>query len=185
MTTKASCKTLQPDVLTCIAHLRAYAAVLVNDPQRCDDLVCETIAQTFTGANKPPTGINLKILMFTALRRLHYSSPRRSIEGAERQLVRLSGKDDGVESDELLVVFYRLRDDQREVLILEVASDLSQEEAAVVCDCRIDTFRSRLLDARRAISRMLREASREQKMGFGMPARKRIYMLPADAVCAE
>jgi RNA polymerase sigma-70 factor (ECF subfamily) len=185
MTTTASCKLLRPEVLTCIAHLRAYAAVLVNDPQRCDDLVCETIEQTFTGANKPPTGINLKILMFTALRRLHYSSPRRSIEGAERQLVRLSGKDDGVESDELLVVFYRLRDDQREVLILEVASDLSQEEAAVVCDCRIDTFRSRLLDARRAISRMLREDSRKQKMGFGMPAEKRIYMLPADAVCAE
>jgi RNA polymerase sigma-70 factor (ECF subfamily) len=185
MTTTASCKTLRPEILTCIAHLRAYAAVLVNDPQRCDDLVCETIEQTFTGASKPPTGINLKILMFTALRRLHYGSPRRSIEGAARQPVRLSEKDDGVESDELLLVFYRLRDDQREVLILEVASGLSDEEAAEVCDCQIDTFRSRLLDARRAISRMLREASREQKMSFGLPAKKRIYMLSANAICAE
>jgi RNA polymerase sigma-70 factor (ECF subfamily) len=185
MTRKASCKTLQAEVLACIAHLRAYAQVLVNDPQRCDDLVCETIAQAFTGANKPPTGINLKILMFTALRRLHYGSTRRSIEGAATQPVRLSDNSDGVESDELLVVFYRLRDDQREVLILAVASGLSDEEAAEVCDCPIDTFRSRLLDARRAISRMLREASREQKMSFGMPAKKRIFMLSADAISAE
>lgn len=99
--------------------------------------------------------------------------------------MRLSEKDDGVESGELLLVFYRLRDDQREVLILEVASGLSDEEAAEVCDCQIDTFRSRILDARRAISRMLREASREQKMSFGLPAKKRIYMLSANAICAE
>ena len=105
--------------------------------------------------------------MFTALRRLHYGSPRRSIEGAARQPVRLSEKDDGVEFDELLLVFY-LRDDQREVLILEVASGLSYEEAAEVCDCEIDTFRSRLLDAKRAISRIWREASRKE-VNFATP----------------
>ncbi len=98
--------------------------------------------------------------MFTVLRKLHYGSPRRSIEGAARQPARLSGKDDGVESNELLIVFYRLRDDQREVLILEVAGDLSYDEAAEVGDCQIHTFRRRLWDAKRAISRMLREASR-------------------------
>ena len=185
MTTKASCETLQPEVITCIAHLRAYAAVLANDSERSDDLVCETIAQTFTAIKGHAGGINLKVLMFTVLRKLHYGSRRRSIEGAARQLVRLSGKDDGIESDELLVVFYRLRDDQREVLILEVASDLSYEEAAEVCDCEIDTFGSRLWDAKRAISRMLREASRERKMNFATRAKKRIHMLPADAVCAE
>ena len=162
MTTAATCETgdtTRPEVITCIAHLRAFAAVLAGDRQRADDLVRETIVQTFTAVNGPPAGINLKVRMFTALRRLHYGALRQSIEEVARQPERSSSKDDGVEPDELLRIFGRLRDDQREALILAVASGLSDEQAAEVCDCQIDTFRSRVLDARREISRMLREAS--------------------------
>ena len=53
----------------------------------------------------------------------------------------------------------RLRDEQREALILTVATGLSHEQAAEVCDCHIDTIKSRVSEAWREISRMKREAS--------------------------
>ncbi len=98
---------------------------------------------------------------------------------------RCQPEDDGGESDELLLIFCRLRDDQREALILEAASGLSYEEAAEVCDCQIDTFRSRLLDARRAISRMLQGGSLEKTMSCGMPVKMGIRMLSGDAIYAK
>ncbi len=180
MTTQASREGRQQDVISCIAHLKAFAAVLTNDLDRSDDLVCETIARTFTAANGPRVETNLKVLMFATLHKLHFGSPRRFVEGAGREPTRLSRNRDGVESDELLLAFYRLRDDQREALILEIASGLSYEEAAEVCDCQIDTFRRRLLDARGAISRM-HERSLVQKLSFGIPNNIGTYMPSADA----
>ena len=154
MTTAATCETgalRRSDVITCIPHLRAFARVLAGDRQRADDLVRETIIQTFTAVNRPRVGISLKIRMFTALRRLHYGALRQSLDDAARQSEPPSSKDDGVESDELLRIFRRLRDEQREALILAVASGLSCEEAAEICDCQIDTIMSRVSEARREI----------------------------------
>ena len=82
----------------------------------------ETIVQTFTAANRPRVGISLKVRMFTALRRLHYGALRQSLDDVARQPEPPSSKDDGVESDELLRIFRRLRDEQREALILAVAA---------------------------------------------------------------
>ena len=78
--------------------------------------------------------------MFTALRRLHDGALRQSIDEAARQPQPPSSKDDGVESDKLLRIFRRLRDG----------------------DCQIDTIKSRVLEAMREISGMLREASPEK-----------------------
>ena len=53
----------------------------------------------------------------------------------------------------------RLSDEQREALILTVATGLSHEQADEVCDCHIEGIKSRVLEAWREISRMKREAS--------------------------
>ena len=175
MTTAATCETgafTRSNVITCIPHLRAFAVHLAGDRQRADDLVRETIVQTFTAVNRPRAGISLEVRMFTALRRLHYGALRQSIDGAARQPEPRSSKDDGVESGELLRIFRRLRDEQREALILAVSSGLSYEQAAEICDCQIDTIRSRGLEARREISVILREASLE-KNNFELLAEKR------------
>jgi RNA polymerase sigma-70 factor (ECF subfamily) len=186
MTTAATCETgalRRSDVITCIPHLRAFARVLAGDRQRADDLVRETIVQTFTAANRPRVGISLKVRMFTALRRLHYGALRQSLDDAARQPEPPSSKDDSVESDELLRIFRRLRDKQREALILAVASGLSCEEAAEICDCQIDTIMSRVSEARREISGMLREASLE-KINIEILADKDTSESPANAICA-
>jgi RNA polymerase sigma-70 factor (ECF subfamily) len=162
MTTAATCETgalARSDVIACIFQLRALAVRLAGDRQRADDLVRETIVQTFTAVKRPRDGISLQVRMFTALRRLHYGALGQSIDVAARQPEQPSTKGNGVGSDELLRIFRRLRDEQREALILAVASGLSYEQAAEICDCQIDTIRSRVSEARREISVMSREAS--------------------------
>jgi RNA polymerase sigma-70 factor, ECF subfamily len=97
----------------------------------------ETIVQTFTAVKWPRDGISLQVRMFTALRRLHYGALDQSIDGAARQPEQPSTKGDSVGCDELLRIFRRLRDEQREALILAVASGLSYAQAAEICDCQI------------------------------------------------
>ena len=158
MTTAATLETSEPqrpEIISCVAHLRAFAVMLAGDGQRADDLVHDTILQTFTAADRPIAMVRLKVQMFAGLRKLHYAALRQSTAAAARAAL----KQDGLESDELLRIFGRLRDEQREALILTVASDLSHEQAAEVCDCQIDTIKSRVLDAWCEISRMLRAAT--------------------------
>ncbi len=187
MTTAATRETgalARSDVIACIPHLRAFAVVLVADRQRADDLVRDTIVQTFTSVNQPCAGVQLKVRMFAAMRRQHYAVLRLPLADATQQREPQAGKEDGDGRDELLRIFGRLRDEHREALILAVASGLSYGQAAEVCDCRIDTFRIRVLAARRELSRMLRLASQERKVNFQMLADEHAGKSSAPSVCA-
>jgi RNA polymerase sigma-70 factor (ECF subfamily) len=186
MTTAETCETgvlTRSDVITCISHLRAFAVVLAGNRQRAEDLARETIVQTFTAVNRPHAGISPKVRMFAALRRLHYGALPQSIDEAARQPEPPSSKDDGVESDEFLRIFRRLGDEQREALVLAVASGLSYEQAAEIGECQMETIRSRVLNAMREISGMLREASLE-KTNVEILADTRTSKLSANAICA-
>jgi hypothetical protein len=65
--------------------------------------------------------------MFAVLRGLHYGALRPWIEGPTQQRESPLSNEDGLESDELLGIFGRLGDEQREALILTVASGLSYQ----------------------------------------------------------
>jgi RNA polymerase sigma-70 factor, ECF subfamily len=159
MTTAATLETgelRRPEIINCVAHLRAFAVMLAGDCQRADDLVRDTLLQTFPTLDRASAMIRMKVQMFAGLRKLHSAALRQSNAAASRAVF----KQDGLESDELLRIFGHLNDEQREALILTVAADLSQEQAAEVCDCNIDTIKSRVLEAWREISRLKREASR-------------------------
>jgi RNA polymerase sigma-70 factor, ECF subfamily len=157
---------MRSDVVACIAHLRAFAIMLAGDRRRADDLVRDTIEQTFTAVNWPPTGVDLKVQMFAVLHGLHYGALRLSTEGSAQQWESPPSKEDGLESDELLRIFGRLRDEQREALILTIASGLSHQQAAEVCECQIAVIKGRVSDAWLEISRALREASPRSKANF-------------------
>jgi RNA polymerase sigma-70 factor, ECF subfamily len=146
---------IRSDVVACIAHLRAFAIMLAGDHRRADDLVYDTIAQTFGAANWPPTGVDLKLQMFAVLHRLHYGTLRPSTDGSPQQRESPSSKEEGLESDQPLRIFCRLRDERREALILTIASGLSYQQAAEVCGCRIAVIKSRVLEAWLEISRAL------------------------------
>jgi RNA polymerase sigma-70 factor (ECF subfamily) len=158
MTTAATLETgelRRPEIINCVAHLRAFAVMIAGDRQRADDLVRDALLQSFRTVNRPSATIRMKVQMFAGLRKLHHAALGQSTAAARPALKR-----DGDESDELLGILGRLRDEQREALILTVAADLSPEQAAEVCDCHIDTIKSRVSEAWGEISRMKREAWR-------------------------
>jgi RNA polymerase sigma-70 factor (ECF subfamily) len=157
---------MRSDVVACIRHLRAFAMMLAGDRRRADDLVCDTIEQIFTGVNRPPSRVGLKVQMFAILHGLHYGALCSSTEGPAQQRESPPSKEDGLESDELLRIFGRLRDEQREVLILTIASGLSDQQAAEVCGCGIAVIESRVLEAWSELSRALREASPGRRTNF-------------------
>jgi RNA polymerase sigma-70 factor, ECF subfamily len=156
MTMAATCGTgtlIRSDVVACIAHLRAFAIMLAGDRRCTDDLVRDTIEQTFTAVNRPPTGVDLKVQMFAVLHGLHYGALRPRTDRPAQQREAPSGKEAGLESDAILCIFGRLRDEQREALILTVASNLSYPQAAEVCGCGIAVIESRVSEAWSEISR--------------------------------
>jgi RNA polymerase sigma-70 factor (ECF subfamily) len=169
MTMAATCgpgAPMRSDVLACIRHLRAFAMMLAGDRRRADDLVGNTIEQVFTEVNPPPTRVDLKVQMFAVLHGLHYGALRPSTEGPAQQGEWPLSNEDGLASDELLLIFGRLRDEQRDVLILTIASGLSYQQAAEVCGCGIAVIESRVLEAWRELSRALREASPGRRANF-------------------
>jgi RNA polymerase sigma-70 factor, ECF subfamily len=185
MTTAATFETgelKRSEIINCVAHLRAFAVVLAGDRKRADDLVRDTILQTFTAVNRPSAMISLKIQMFAGVRKLHYAALRRSVDAQQPEPH--SSNEDGLEADELLRIFGRLRDEQREALILTVASGLSHEQAAEVCGCHIDTIKSRVLEAWREIARKMRKASPERQIKFEALAEKRAFKLVAESIYA-
>jgi RNA polymerase sigma-70 factor, ECF subfamily len=154
------------DVVACIRHLRAFAMMLAGDRRCADDLVRNTIEQFFAAANWPPTWVDLKVQMFAVLHGLHYGGLRPSTQGPAQQRESPLSEEDGLESDELLHIFDRLRDEQREALILTIASGLSYQQAAEVCGCGITVIESRVSEAWSEISQALREASPGRKTNF-------------------
>jgi RNA polymerase sigma-70 factor (ECF subfamily) len=154
------------DVVACTKHLRAFAIMLAGDRRRVDDLVRETIELTFTAENRPRARVELKVQMFAVLHRLHCAALRSSTEGPAQQRESPLSKEDDLGSDELLRIFGRLRDEQREALILTIASGLSYQQAAEVCGCGIAVVESRVSEAWSEISRALLEASPGRRTNF-------------------
>ena len=174
MTTAAICEPgalTRSDVLACIPHLRAFAAVLAGDRRRADDLVCDTIEQTFTGVNGPHAGIDLKLQMFSTLHRLHYAALRPSAERSGQRQESPSSRQDDHEPEEFLHIFGRLSDERREALILTVAVGLSYQQAAGVCGCQIASIESRVSEAWRDVAgfagRLVRTNERAHRSAVG------------------
>jgi RNA polymerase sigma-70 factor (ECF subfamily) len=164
------------DVVACIRHLRAFAMMLAGDRRRADDLVRDTIELTFTAENRPRAGIELKVQMFAVLHRLHYAALRPSTEGPAQQRESPLSKEDDLGSDELLRTFGRLRDEQREALILTIASSLSHQQVAKICGCGIAVIENRVSEAWSEISRALLEASPGRKTN----SRSRIFSMGSE-----
>ena len=159
MTMATTCGTgalIRSDVVACLTRLRAFAIImLVGDRWRADDLVRETMEQTFTAVNRPPSGVDLNLRMFAVLHGLHYGALRSSTEGSASRRESPSTNKHDLESDELLRIFGDLRDERREALILTIASGLSYQQAAEVWGCRIAVIKNRVVEAWLELSRAL------------------------------
>lgn len=152
----------EADLVACLPHLRAFARFLTGNRQRADDLVQDTIVRALAAAHEVQPGTNLKAWMFTILRNLRYGKLYKnrvrlqSSDGAAaHELAMVPSPEADLEFSDFRRAFWRLGENQREVLILVGATGLSYEEVAKVCDCTTGTIRNRASRAHRELLRML------------------------------
>ncbi|MDD3445725.1 MAG: sigma-70 family RNA polymerase sigma factor [Zavarzinia sp.] len=153
---------IRAEVIAVMPHLRAFARFLTGNRERADDLVQDAVVRALTAAHQFQPGTNFKAWMFTILRNLFYNEGRKARmkmdpldEAAANQHAAGPTQDAGLEFDDFRRAFWRLTEEQREVLILVGASGVSYEEAAEICGCAVGTIKSRVSRARAQLSRIL------------------------------
>jgi len=153
---------VRAEVIAVLPHLRAFARFLTGHRERADDLVQDAVVRALTAAHQFQPGTNFKAWMFTILRNLFYNEGRKARmktdpldEMNESQHSMGPTQESGLEFDDFRRAFWRLSEEQREVLILVGASGVSYEEAAEICGCAVGTIKSRVSRARAQLSRIL------------------------------
>lgn len=153
---------IRTEVIAVLPHLRAFARFLTGHRERADDLVQDAVVRALTAAHQFQPGTNFKAWMFTILRNLFYNEGRKARmktdsldEMNEAQHSMGPTQESGLEFDDFRRAFWRLSEEQREVLILVGASGVSYEEAAEICGVAVGTIKSRVSRARTQLTRIL------------------------------
>jgi RNA polymerase sigma-70 factor, ECF subfamily len=150
------------DLIKCIPMLRAFGISLTGKSDRADDLVQETLVKAWAHRESFQPGTNLKAWLFTILRNEFYTTIRKR----KREVEDVDGKIAGgvgtlpeqhakMDMIDLLAALQQLPSDQREALLLVSASDMSYEEAAVICNVAVGTIKSRVNRARNKLAEIL------------------------------
>lgn len=150
------------EILATLPALRAFAVSLCGNVDRADDLVQETVVRAIASIDSFKPGTNMPAWLFTILRNLfrsEYRKRRREVEDADGSytdsLKTYPEQEIRMEFSELRKALAQLAADQREALILVVASGFSYEEAAGICGCAVGTIKSRVNRARSQLAVLL------------------------------
>jgi RNA polymerase sigma-70 factor, ECF subfamily len=150
--------TFMKELVALIPFLRAFARTLCGDRDRADDLCQETLAKAWQSRASFQAGTNFKAWLFMILRNNFYSERRRAWRQrpwndtmAEQLHVTPESQNAALNLQDVNRALGRLRDEQREALILVGAGGFSCEEAAKICGCAVGTIKSRVNRARTAI----------------------------------
>jgi RNA polymerase sigma-70 factor, ECF subfamily len=149
-------------ILAEVPKLRAFAISLCGNLDQADDFVQETLLRAWAHIDQFQRGTNMAAWLFTILRnslRSNYRKYRREIEDADgsyaERMITHPEQNGRIEFEELRGALAKLPSDQRETLILVVASGASYEEAAEICGCRVGTIKSRVHRARTRLAQIL------------------------------
>jgi RNA polymerase sigma-70 factor (ECF subfamily) len=149
-------------ILAEVPKLRAFAISLCGNLDQADDFVQETLLRAWAHIDQFQRGTNMAAWLFTILRnslRSNYRKYRREIEDADgsyaERMITHPEQNGRLEFEELRGALAKLPSDQRETLILVVASGASYEEAAEICRCRVGTIKSRVHRARARLAQIL------------------------------
>jgi RNA polymerase sigma-70 factor, ECF subfamily len=161
---------LSNELHTHISSLRRYAMALVGDPADADDLVQETLQKAIAYMQKGREIRNLRGYLFTILHNTRISQLRRPENGAlhvpfEDVAGGLSVTANQYHRAELRALsreLMKLREEQRQVVLLVCVEGLTYREAAAVIGVPIGTVMSRLARARQIlIERTTADASQK------------------------
>ncbi len=150
------------DLIACIPPLRAFAISLTGKVDRADDLVQETLLKAWAHRESFEPGTKLKAWLFTILRNEFYTvfrKRKREVEDADSVIANNVGvrpeQDSHMDMTDMRLALVKLPVDQREALLLVSASDMSYEEAAVICGVAVGTIKSRVNRARARLAELL------------------------------
>lgn len=142
--------------------MRAFAISLTGKVDRADDLVQETLLKAWANRASYEPGTKLKAWLFTILRNEFYTvfrKRKREVEDADGMIAANvgvhPGQDSHMDLTDMRQALSRLPVDQREALLLVSASDMSYEEAAVICGVAVGTIKSRVNRARARLGELL------------------------------
>ena len=153
---------LSDELLAVIPSLRAFAVSFINNRDRADDLVQETILRALANIDKFECGTSLNAWLFTILRYLFHSEYRKrryeteDADGASAARLKTHPEQQShLDFEDFRAALATIPADQREALLLVVAQGLSYEEAAAVCSVAVGTVKSRVNRARSRLASLL------------------------------
>lgn len=160
-------KSLQTSILNVVPNLRAFAVSLCHSSDRADDLVQETLLKALANVGSFTPGTNMAAWLITILRNCFYSECRKQKKEAEYTNHCAASAERGVAPEQYGHLDYedfrealmRLPTEQRESLILCVASCCSEQDAAKICGCAVGTIKSRIHRARRTLAQLMQVSS--------------------------
>ncbi|MFO1119271.1 MAG: sigma-70 family RNA polymerase sigma factor [Rhodospirillales bacterium] len=149
-------------IIDIIPSLRAFARTLVNDRDRADDLVQETVLKALSNLDRFQIGTNIRAWLFTILRNSFFSElrkQRREVADSDgkyaAQLTTRATQVDKVELRDFRRALEKLPSEQREALMLVGPAGFSYEEAATFCGCAVGTIKSRVNRGRNRLTEMI------------------------------
>jgi RNA polymerase sigma-70 factor (ECF subfamily) len=153
---------IRQGMLAAVPSLRAFAISLTGHLDQADDLVQETIVRALSNIDRFQPGTNLQAWMFTILRnQFHtaYRKRRREVEDADglmaARLSTIPEQGGHLDFEDFRTALAKLSAEQREALLLVGAEGFSYEEAAVICNTKLGTIKSRVNRARARLAELL------------------------------
>jgi RNA polymerase sigma-70 factor (ECF subfamily) len=142
--------------------MRAFALSLTRNGATADDMVQDTLVKAWTNMDKFKVGSNMRAWLFTILRNTYYSSRRKArrevadVDGVFTQALAEKPAHDGhLQMNEFRAALSKLKDEQREALILVGALGFSYEEASETTGVAVGTVKSRINRARKQLAELL------------------------------
>lgn len=156
------------ELVALIPQLRAFARTLCGNATAADDLAQEAMMKAWDARASFEMGTNMKAWTFMILRNQFYSTIRKNSriaawdpEAAERLLVTPATQHVGIDLGDVEKALGKLPVEQREVLMLVAAEQMTYEEAAEVTHCALGTVKSRIARGRAALTRMINGSGEE------------------------
>ncbi|SFE11790.1 RNA polymerase sigma-70 factor, ECF subfamily [Sulfitobacter brevis] len=142
--------------------MRAFAISLTRNGAIADDMVQDTLVKAWTNIEKFEVGTNMRAWLFTILRNTYYSSRRKAkrevsdVDGVfTENLAEKPAHDGHMQMTDFRRALAKLKDEQREALLLVGASGFSYEEAAEMCGVAVGTIKSRTNRARIRLAELM------------------------------
>ena len=161
-----------------VPNLRRYAQALIGDPALADDMVQSCLDRALRKLHLWREGTNLRAWLITILRNTYVSHlrhverhPEENPNAIDPEMAAATLPTQGQEMaiQDIGDALQRLRDDQREVVLLVALEELSYKETADVLGIPVGTVMSRLSRGRENLRRLMQGGGDDAK-----PALRRV-----------